>query len=80
MKRFGPHRVAHVSVVTVRFQEDAQNLRDGAAGQLQLHQLVAKNLHRLRRRLEEYLDWGADLKTFTTASQGAAATDLVIGW
>lgn len=81
MKGFGPHCVAHVSVVTVRFHEDAKNLRDRAAGQLQLHQLITKNLHRLRRGKRGkcgFLLGRAIIVLQIKHGVGCSTTDLVI--
>lgn len=50
VKGLGPHGVAHLRVKAVRLQEDAKRLRNRAARQLQLGQLVPEDLHRLRPR------------------------------
>lgn len=48
MEGFGPQRVAHFRLITVRVQKDAKHLRDRAASQLRLNQLVPEDLHRLK--------------------------------
>lgn len=48
MKCFGPQFVAYFCIITMRFQEDAKYFRDCAAGQLQLNQLITKDLYRLK--------------------------------
>lgn len=48
MKCFGPQCVAHLRLITMRFQKDAKRFRNCAAGQLQVHQLFTEDLDRLR--------------------------------
>lgn len=51
MKCFGPQFVAYFCIITMRFQEDAKYFRDCAAGQLQLNQLITKDLYGLEVEL-----------------------------